>query len=119
MNRPASSAGQEDAYPTLELKAASLTESIINIHPFIDANKRTGIMAGMSMLLVNGHTPVADADDLYQVAIEVESGLMTLEGLAEWMGDTSNVLPLMPSEIDNVRLFDPDVWEIDALEPGS
>ena len=118
VGRPAQSAHQQDAFPTLELKAAALTEAIINVHPFIDANKRTGIMAGMSMLLVNGHTPVAESDDLYAVAIEVESGLMTLEGLADWMRDTNNVLPLSADEVRTERLFNPDIWEIDELEPS-
>ena len=32
---------------------------------------------------------------------------MTLEGLAEWMGDERNVLPLTPSEIeDHPQLFE-------------
>lgn len=80
MNRPRYSAGQQDVYKTLEEKAAALTEAIIKVHPFVDANKRTGIMSGMSMLLVNGRTPIASAEDLYLLAIEVENGLITQEG---------------------------------------
>jgi death-on-curing protein len=117
VNRPRQSAGQQDIYKTLEEKAAALTEAIINVHPFVDANKRTGIMSGMSMLLVNGRTPIASAEDLYSLAIEVENGLLTQEGLAEWMSDPSNVLPLTPDEIvANPQLFDPDVWELGELE---
>ena len=83
----------------------------------VDANKRTGIMSGMSMLLVNGRTPIASAEDLYLLAIEVENGLMTQEGLAEWMSDQSNVLPLTYEEIvANPQLFDPEVWELGEHE---
>lgn len=104
-------------FSTLELKAAALTEGIINVHPFVDANKRTGIMAGMTMLQVNGRTPVVSAEELYDVAIEIEDGRLTLEGLADWMLDYSKVLPLTSDEmLSNAQLFDPDSWVLDQLD---
>jgi len=36
-------------------KAASLMEAIIRWHPFIDGNKRTGLLSAFSFLYVNGH----------------------------------------------------------------
>ena len=100
----------------MEEKAAALTESIINTHVFVNGNKRTGIMAGMVMLEVNGMTVVAESDELTKVALEVEAGSMTLQGLAEWMSEPANVLPLTPDEIrDDPQLFDVAAL-IDPLE---
>lgn len=104
--RPKQSAFGELVYPTLEAKAAALTDSIIKTHVFVNGNKRTGIMAGMVMLEVNGRTVIAPSEDLTRVALDVESGAMTLKGLTEWMAVERNVAPLTPSEIeDHPQLF--------------
>jgi death on curing protein len=43
--RPYQSFGGENLYPNPFYKAAAILESIIINHPFIDGNKRTGLLA--------------------------------------------------------------------------
>lgn len=44
------SAGSQDAYPSIELKAAHLLYFIIKNHPFVDGNKRSGAFAFIRLL---------------------------------------------------------------------
>ena len=49
--RPFQTFGGEDLYRTTFEKAAALAESVIINHPFVDGNKRTGMLAMVSLLL--------------------------------------------------------------------
>lgn len=42
LERPFSGYGETEFYPNPEEKAGAILESIVNNHPFIDGNKRTG-----------------------------------------------------------------------------
>lgn len=44
----------KELYPDVFLKAAALLDSLINNHPFVDGNKRTGITAAALFLQANG-----------------------------------------------------------------
>ncbi|MCP6156754.1 type II toxin-antitoxin system death-on-curing family toxin, partial [Klebsiella pneumoniae] len=48
--------------------SASLIESLIQNHPFANANKRTAMMAGYIFLLLNGYELTAPGDDLVPMA---------------------------------------------------
>ena len=53
--RPQTSVFGEDAYPTLELKAAAMTHSVIKNHPMVDGNKRTSWFLLNAFLYINGY----------------------------------------------------------------
>jgi death-on-curing protein len=53
----------EDLYPTLPDKAAALGFSLIQNHPFLDGNKRTGHAAMETFLVLNGHEIQATVDE--------------------------------------------------------
>ena len=114
-NRARQSFDGRDLYPTLEEKVAALAESVIRSHPFVDANKRTGMAAAMVMFERNGQTVIAEADDMYDLAFQVEAGHVTVQDLAEWFADPINVLPLTEDEAEVMeRLLDLDPfnrWE--------
>ena len=55
VSQPRMSFEGNDLYMTLAEKAASLGYSIIQNHPFIDGNKRTGHAAMEMFLLLNGY----------------------------------------------------------------
>ena len=42
-----------DLYPTIEAKAARLAFGLVKNHPFIDGNKRIGLLAMMTFLELN------------------------------------------------------------------
>ncbi|MCJ7584226.1 MAG: type II toxin-antitoxin system death-on-curing family toxin [Anaerolineales bacterium] len=53
--RPQTTFGGKDLYPDLFTKVAALLDSLINDHPFVDGNKRTGITAAALFLRRNGY----------------------------------------------------------------
>ena len=55
--------GGQDVYPTLAEKAAALCFSIVQNHPFVDGNKRTGHAAMEVFLILNGYELDADVDE--------------------------------------------------------
>jgi death on curing protein len=90
--RPQASFDGKDLYPDLFIKAAAQTESLINNHPFVDGNKRTGITAAGLFLRSNGWRLAAKSEDLEQVTLNVATGKLKVAGLAEWLRDHSVVV---------------------------
>lgn len=74
----------EDLYPALIEKAAALGYSIIQNHPFIDGNKRTGHAAMEIYLLLNDHEIDADVDEQVSLILTVASGRMDRPAFTEW-----------------------------------
>lgn len=59
-------------------QAAILVERIALNHPFVDGNKRTGAIAGSTMLVINGlQIGFADEDEEIVYAKEIESVVVT------------------------------------------
>ena len=54
VNSPFVSFDGEDLYKTVEEKAKQLCNSLIRNHPFLDGNKRIGILAMLVFLDLNG-----------------------------------------------------------------
>ena len=52
--RPRQSAFGDDAYPDLASKAAALFDSLVRNHPFVDGNKRIGVLASFVFAELNG-----------------------------------------------------------------
>ncbi|UGQ14201.1 type II toxin-antitoxin system death-on-curing family toxin [Yinghuangia sp. ASG 101] len=76
--RPGASAFGVDAYPDLWLKAAALLHSIVANHPFIDGNKRTGLVAGVVFLARNGvDVGTLDEDAAFDLVIDIAKGVLT------------------------------------------
>ena len=53
--RPKATFDNKELYPDVANKAAALMESLINNHPFVDGNKRTGITAAVLFLRINNY----------------------------------------------------------------
>lgn len=66
----------EDAYPTLETKAAALLQSIVQGHALIDGNKRLGLGAVIAFLGVNGRRLTLSEDEAYTLVIDVATGVI-------------------------------------------
>lgn len=77
----------EDLYPTIVDKAAALGFSIIQNHPFIDGNKRTGHATMETFLLLNGHEIVADVSEQVGTILLIASGRMDRHEFAAWLGN--------------------------------
>lgn len=80
--RPRASLWGNDVYPSLEMQAAALLDSLVNNHPLVDGNKRLGWLATVVFLDINGIWLDAPDADAYDLVVEVASGQATLEQIA-------------------------------------
>ncbi len=83
--RPRTSLFGKDAYPSLELKAAAMVESIILNHPMIDGNKRSSWFALNAFLLLNGFQISATQDQAFEFVLGVATKKLNLDQSASWI----------------------------------
>lgn len=76
-----------ELYPTIVEKASSLGFSIIQNHPFVDGNKRTGHAAMEIFLLLNGYEIDSPIDDQERTILQVASGNMSREEFTNWLAN--------------------------------
>ena len=82
--RPQASAFGEDAYPTVELKAAALLQSLASNHALVDGNKRTALLACSVFLDMNGVVWAPGEDAAVELMLNVANKhLNTVEEIAE------------------------------------
>jgi death on curing protein len=84
--QPRMTFGGLELYPILVEKAAALGFSLIQNHPFLDGNKRTGHASMEVYLALNGYQIRADVDEQVEVILQLASGMMSRETFAEWLG---------------------------------
>jgi death on curing protein len=83
--RPFQTFGGTDLYPTVMEKAAALGESLIKNHPFVDGNKRTGVLAMLSFLINDGYSSKASPAELYDFVIKISTGALSLDEIVAWL----------------------------------
>jgi death-on-curing protein len=83
VSRPQSSSFGEDAYPTLELKAAALLHSIVTNHALVDGNKRLGWLATTVFLDINGEPIEVGDDDAFQLVLDTAKGSLDVASIAD------------------------------------
>jgi death-on-curing protein len=82
--RPRTTVFGEDAYPTLEEKAAALAHSIARNHALVDGNKRLTLGALIAFLGVNGRRLTLTNDEAYDLIIAIATGeLAEVSDIAE------------------------------------
>ena len=72
----------EDAYRTLELKAAALFSSLAQNHPLFDGNKRLSWILTLAFLRLNGYRVVMENDDAFDLVLQVTQRQMELDQIA-------------------------------------
>lgn len=76
--RPQATAFGEDAYPTLDLKAAALLQSLVGNHGLVDGNKRLSLACTSVFLTINDHPlELDDATEAYDLVIAVATGVLS------------------------------------------
>lgn len=83
--RPQATAFGQEAYPAFFEKCAVLVYSLIQNHPFIDGNKRTGFAAMHLMLLINGYDLNSAAKEEITMAENIASGKMREPEIVQWL----------------------------------
>lgn len=93
VRRPEASAFGEDAYPTLEEKAAALLHSIVLNHAFVDGNKRTATLAVVLFLKRNHVVEKWSVDDAHRFIVEVAEGKHDVPAIAHWLEANTEPIP--------------------------
>ena len=84
LGRPQATINGNDLYSDLFSKAASLMNSLIRDHPFVDGNKRTAIAAALFMQL-NGYSLVVASKEMARFTLVCAQSKVTLEEISAWM----------------------------------
>jgi death on curing protein len=80
--RPKATALGEEAYPSLDLKAAALLHSLVRNHALMDGNKRLAWLATVVFLDLNDHTVDLDDDAAFELVMAAAEGQLDVEQLA-------------------------------------
>lgn len=65
--------------------AAAYTSGIVRNHPFVDGNKRTGFVAGILFLELNGPTFAAPEADATRMVLGLAAGTLSDEDYAAFL----------------------------------
>ncbi len=82
--RPAATFDNNDLYPDLFSKVASLMHSIVKNHPFVDGNKRTAISAASIFLFRNNYTLTVSNKELERFTLRVASTNTEIDEISMW-----------------------------------
>jgi death-on-curing protein len=72
-------------YPTLQAMAAHLAFSLIKNHPFLDGNKRIGILSMLVFLEINGLPVTCTNEELAALGWGLADNSITEPDLIEWI----------------------------------
>ncbi len=70
---------------TLFSLAAAYAVGIIKNHPFIDGNKRTGLVVALGFLELNGFEIIANQAETYLTFLTLAAGEIGEEDLTKWL----------------------------------
>lgn len=85
LNAPFQTFGGEDAYPSLQQKAARLCFCLVKNHPFVDGNKRIGAHTMLVFLALNGVELQYSQTELSDVILQLAAGEIEAEDLLHWI----------------------------------
>jgi death-on-curing protein len=88
--RPRQTFDNEELYPDIFEKSAALMESLVNNHPFIDGNKRTGIACAVLFLRQNGIAFSAKNAELEKFTLRVASSKVKRSEIVKWLKNHSH-----------------------------
>lgn len=77
--------GGQELYPHTAEKAAMLGFLLIQNHPFLDGNKRTGHAAMEAFLVMNGLEVTADLEEQVTIILQVAASQMKRDSFLEWV----------------------------------
>jgi death-on-curing protein len=77
--------GGAELYPSLHSQAAQMGYQLINNHPFLDGNKRTGIHIMFLFLLINGEEIIAGDTEIIQLGLSIAEGKFQPAAIIDWL----------------------------------
>jgi len=85
INSPFHTFGGQYLYPTLQAMAAHLAFSLIKNHPFLDGNKRIGILSMLVFLDINDLSVSCTDNELVYIGMGLADSSITESELIEWI----------------------------------
>lgn len=85
--RPRASVFGEDAYATLELKAAALMHSLCRNHALVDGNMRLCLLVTGAFLGLNGRMFRMSQDEAFDLVMAVAEGRLDVPEIAARLSD--------------------------------
>jgi death on curing protein len=79
---------ETERFPTVFNKAAAYCYYLVRLHPFLDGNKRTGLVAALTYLFAAGFRPMFSQDQMYDLIIGIAKGEIEVEELAEFISQS-------------------------------
>ena len=75
----------EELYPSVVDKAAAMMRAIVADHPFVDGNKRTAMLAGLTLLEINGLQFAGQIGEIEDFAVEIATDKLDVPVIAAWI----------------------------------
>lgn len=82
-----------EPFPDTFQKAAALMHCIILFHPFVDGNKRTGIVVASIFLENNNYVLNAERPEAIVFTIKIATGNAEISEIAHWLLEHSTFTP--------------------------
>lgn len=95
LNRPYQTFDGKDLYKSPIEKSASIIESIVKNHPFIDGNKRIGYVLARLILIENNMDLKTSEDDKYNFVISISEGKLNFDKILKWIKSRSYFLDIV------------------------
>jgi death-on-curing protein len=83
--RPFQTFDSIDLYPSIFEKVASLGESLIKNHPFLDGNKRIGFLSMIALLEINELVYTANQKESYDFIIDIATGNIHFDQIVDFL----------------------------------
>jgi death on curing protein len=83
--RPQVTVFGDDAYPTLEDKAAALLHSLVRNHALVDGNKRLAWAATRVFCLLNGRDLTYTVDEAETLMLAAAAGRLDVPDITTWL----------------------------------
>ena len=84
IERPKTSLGGKEVFPTVFDKAAVYLESLAKYHVFVDGNKRTAFTSSARFLFLNGYTLTATNKEAEKFVLRVATEKLEIKEIAAW-----------------------------------
>ena len=75
----------EELFPSVFDKSAAIIRGIIADHPFVDGNKRTGMLAGLTFMQLNDMHFNAQVGDIEHFAVEITTNHIDILEISAWL----------------------------------
>lgn len=77
--------GGSALYPSAKAQIARLCYGLIQNHPFVDGNKRVGMLVLLACCEINGIKMDITDEEIIEIGLSLASGKMDYQALTQWL----------------------------------